>query len=401
MADAKKPRAFVLISFEDQYLAVYEELIKAPLEDAGYEVERADSRLNQQSILKDIIRGIAGADLVVADLTGLNPNVFYELGIAHSLGVATILMTQNLEELPFDLRAYRANEYATHFSEAPKIRDKIKEIGESRIKGLISFGSPVTDFLPRGFEPRLPAAPALAVPDREDATDPEEPEPRGVLDFLLESDEAGDEFAKAMDRITAATEAVGVSVQAHTQEITELSASPGPNTVKLYGAVASRIADDLNGYADALEKELPAAERGATFMLEGGSAYAEWIRLNPTEVAGDQLAEFRSANEGLRETARENLEIIRDFRETLAGLRGFSRPVTSASSRVVRALDRLIALTENVESQSARILSLTADPDAPSMLHAVEPEGPTGDAAPPVRKVPPARRKSKPRKRKR
>jgi len=67
-------------------------------------VFRADNLLNQQNILKDIIQSIHNSDLVIADLSGLNPNVFYELGLAHALRKNVILLTQDIEQLPFDLR---------------------------------------------------------------------------------------------------------------------------------------------------------------------------------------------------------------------------------------------------------------------------------------------------------
>ena len=52
----------------------------------------------------------------LADLTGLNPNVMYELGIAHSFNKKTIMITRDdLGSLPFDLKQYRAKDYSTHF----------------------------------------------------------------------------------------------------------------------------------------------------------------------------------------------------------------------------------------------------------------------------------------------
>jgi hypothetical protein len=52
-----------------------------------------------------------GAQIVVADCTGRNPNVFYELGMAHTIGKTTLLMTQDLEDIPFDIRHLRRIEY--------------------------------------------------------------------------------------------------------------------------------------------------------------------------------------------------------------------------------------------------------------------------------------------------
>jgi len=106
-------RAFVLMPFGEAFDPVYSGLLEPALAAAGYEVTRADSVIDQQNVLRDIVTGIERADLVVADLTGLNPNVFYELGIAHGLGIATILITQALDEVPFELRAYRVKAYST------------------------------------------------------------------------------------------------------------------------------------------------------------------------------------------------------------------------------------------------------------------------------------------------
>ena len=116
-------KAFVLMPFDSEFDKIFNDLIKPTLEEAGYDVNRADSILNQQTILKDIVRGIAEADLVVADLTSLNVNVFYELGISHALRKHAVLLTQSMEEVPFDLRSYRIIRYSVHYAEAPKLSD--------------------------------------------------------------------------------------------------------------------------------------------------------------------------------------------------------------------------------------------------------------------------------------
>ena len=51
--------------------------------------------------------GIIDADIIIADLTSKNPNVFYELGIAHSIGNKTVMTCQKEEKLPFDIANYR------------------------------------------------------------------------------------------------------------------------------------------------------------------------------------------------------------------------------------------------------------------------------------------------------
>jgi hypothetical protein len=63
------------------------------------------------SITKEIVTSLHTAELVIADLSGNNPNVFYELGVAHSAGRRTIMLTQNVAVLPFDISSYRVIEY--------------------------------------------------------------------------------------------------------------------------------------------------------------------------------------------------------------------------------------------------------------------------------------------------
>jgi hypothetical protein len=54
---------------------------------------------------------MVSARLIVADCTDRNPNVFYEIGLAHTIGKPTILLTQKSEDVPFDLRHLRYIEY--------------------------------------------------------------------------------------------------------------------------------------------------------------------------------------------------------------------------------------------------------------------------------------------------
>ncbi len=82
----RQATAFVLMPFSDSFTTAYERIIRPALSNLGSNVKRADSLFNQQQILKDIVKGIADATVVVADGTGLNENVLYELGLAHALG---------------------------------------------------------------------------------------------------------------------------------------------------------------------------------------------------------------------------------------------------------------------------------------------------------------------------
>lgn len=103
---APKPFVFVLMPFEASFGDVYQLGIKPAAEGAGAYCERIDEQIFGESILARIYNQIAKADLIVADMTGRNPNVFYEVGYAHALGRTVVLLTKNADDIPFDLKHY-------------------------------------------------------------------------------------------------------------------------------------------------------------------------------------------------------------------------------------------------------------------------------------------------------
>lgn len=103
--DPKK--VFVLMPFsEDWSQRVWLRLLRPTIEGLGFSAMRADDMFGRD-IMEDIWRGILTSKVVVADITARNANVFYELGIAHTLGKPVILLTQCVEDIPFDLNRYR------------------------------------------------------------------------------------------------------------------------------------------------------------------------------------------------------------------------------------------------------------------------------------------------------
>jgi hypothetical protein len=86
---------------------VYTDNIKPIIESQGFVCHRADDIYDTSPIVETVWENINKARLIIAELTGKNPNVFYELGIAHTVGKEVILLSQNIEDVPFDLRHLR------------------------------------------------------------------------------------------------------------------------------------------------------------------------------------------------------------------------------------------------------------------------------------------------------
>jgi hypothetical protein len=106
MKTTPKKFCFVLMPFDNDFDDIYKLGIKQSCIDAGAYCERVDEQIFNESILERIYNQIAKADIVIADMTGRNPNVFYEVGYAHALGKTTLLLTKNSDDIPFDLKHY-------------------------------------------------------------------------------------------------------------------------------------------------------------------------------------------------------------------------------------------------------------------------------------------------------
>jgi hypothetical protein len=102
---------FVLMPFADKFKPIYDDHIKPNVLKAGLQCERADDIRGTNLITWDIWEKINRARFLIAELTDRNPNVFYELGLAHALSKDVILLTQSMEFVPFDLKSLRCIPY--------------------------------------------------------------------------------------------------------------------------------------------------------------------------------------------------------------------------------------------------------------------------------------------------
>ena len=103
---------FVLMPFTPELDQIYLSIIKPTIEaELGMSCRRADEIRSNRAIMHDIWKAICEARLVIADLTGANPNVLYELGVAHTVGKETLLLSQRADKFPFDLYHIRRIQY--------------------------------------------------------------------------------------------------------------------------------------------------------------------------------------------------------------------------------------------------------------------------------------------------
>ncbi|MGH8216331.1 MAG: hypothetical protein ACREPZ_11655, partial [Rhodanobacteraceae bacterium] len=100
----------VIMPFDRRFNDVYGALASAAAQ-CDMQCLRADNIWDHDTVIQDIVSLINRSHIVVCDCTGRNPNVFYEVGIAHCLGKEVILISQQEADVPFDLRHLRYLRY--------------------------------------------------------------------------------------------------------------------------------------------------------------------------------------------------------------------------------------------------------------------------------------------------
>lgn len=95
---------------------------------------RADNVWREDVLIQDVIDLIVESKVVICDATGRNPNVFYEAGIAHALGKRVIVIAQNADDIPFDLRHLR---YVPYLGNKQGIEKLVSDL-LGRVKELIN-----------------------------------------------------------------------------------------------------------------------------------------------------------------------------------------------------------------------------------------------------------------------
>lgn len=124
-----KPHAFVAMPFAPEFEDVFHYGIQVPLRDAGLLCERVDQAVFSGLIIDRILSRIASAKVVVAELTGANPNVYLEVGYAWALKVPTVLLVRDVAELRFDVKGHRCLVYGTIRQLEQALRQELGALG--------------------------------------------------------------------------------------------------------------------------------------------------------------------------------------------------------------------------------------------------------------------------------
>lgn len=338
-------RAFVLMPFATEFDEIYEHLIRAVLIAEGFSVSRADESQSSRNIMHDVLQGIINADLVIADLSGANPNVYYELGLAHAFRKNVVLLAQDIDEVPFDLRAYRVVTYSTHFARIAEAQGQIRQLAQGARDGTVLFGSPVSDY---GTTETLhiPIAEGQAVIGQSSHESVEEVGPLDVAADLSEG--------------MAGTSAV---LKEFTERLNRLQPEVIDTTVQMTGplrhnprALRNRVrllANHLEEFATWL-KAANGSYNGNLQMMTSALNVLFTIGITDQNEAVSQLPEVISACGSVADAAASSREQIVSLADTLDGLPRVEKEFNRAKRRLAEELHSLVSNVDQTIAVMAR-----------------------------------------------
>lgn len=344
----EKTKVFVIMPFKDEFFESYE-MLKEHFDDE-FEFSHAGEEDNQQNILADIIPPIYNAEIVLADLTGLNPNVMYELGIAHSFNKKTIIITRDdLGKLPFDLKQYRAKDYSTHFK---KFFDLIEYLDKNlcgAVDGSVVFSNPVSDFLDRNqiqlqdlFKSN---AYLLDIPDGE----------KGFLDFLADIEEDTSKMNDDIISMSSEMEFMSSGINECTEEIERVQKNVGNSTAafvrkqsKKAAGYISTFSKQLKDHTKSIQTLWTKIEKNILGLLEND--YASKLENK------ESLVEYIKALYGMMISIKESNESVVAMKETSLNNLGIERSMNQSIRFLDQDLSAYLDMTDQMTKSIERII---------------------------------------------
>ena len=343
-----KTKVFVIMPFSDEFFESYE-MLKDYFDD-NFEFSHAGDEDNQQNILADIILPIYNADIVLADLTGLNPNVMYELGIAHSFNKKTIMITRDkLSSLPFDLKQYRAKDYSTHFKNFNDLISYLEKNLNGARDGSVIFNNPVGDFIDRSkISPEelfIKESVEIDIPDGE----------KGFLDFLAEIEEDTEKMTTDINTMSLEMKAMTCGMNECTKEIERVNKNGGNGTASFVKKQSKKAAGCIETFSRQLKNHNSSIiaywskiEKNTFGLLENNVASKPENReslVNYIKALHSMKTSVISSNESvqnLKETSFENLGIERSMNQAIRFLGADLSSYIEMTEQICKSIDRII-----------------------------------------------------------
>jgi hypothetical protein len=338
--------------YEDA-LDVFEKVILPACQAASLEPVRADQIALTGEITEQVFRHLYEDEVVIADVSGGNPNVMYELGLRHTRPMLTIQLGE-YGQLPFDVSAVRTIQFSR--SERGLI-DARKSLQKALEFGLADPGDGVTATrIWNGAIDDSDSRDVGLVDDKLAERDEDDLDEEGFLERLANLEQRIPMLTQTTEEIGAVVSELGTIAVASNDEITEVNSANAPMATRL--SVVARFATALQPSADeltVLTNQFLADMTDLDIQLQGIFSYVE---SNPQMLANDGVDGFLSGISGMTRSSREAMENISQFGAAMDGLAGMSRVLRKPAKQIsaaVRTMLKAILVMDLWDESAARL----------------------------------------------
>ena len=234
---------------------LWEYVIEPACAANGLDPIRADKISHPGEIPEQIFELLRDAEVVIADLTGGNANVMYELGLRHTRDKITVQIGEN-ERLPFDINTIRTFRFRRTSVGLSEVRDQLTETLKAALAGNASPVTATRVWSEAAVDPARIFTSALARAEELAQAEPADPEDDddepGFIDILAEGEVAIGEMGVVLERLSAATVEMSDIATSVAERIQEADERHGSFAARL--TVAREFANRMVQPTEALEE---------------------------------------------------------------------------------------------------------------------------------------------------
>jgi nucleoside 2-deoxyribosyltransferase len=312
---------------------------------------RADNISEAGEITEQVFRRLRDSDLVIADVTGGNPNVMYELGLRHTRDKATIQIGER-DRLPFDVGMIRTIRFDTSETGLVEARTELEKMIGTALN---------QDFQPVTATRIFHDNEGGPLEDECERSSEDDAAP-GFLDVLADAEEAAPLMSNIMEELTAVFEELPALTEDTVTEIEKGDAKGNGTACRL--RAAKWLADQLEGPTGRIEV-LAGDFVGQFERLKPGMDYLIGeVEQDPGMLQRDQDARaFYDAMVDLAEAAGESLPEVGELADQVQSLEQISNRLRPVSRRMATALRRISGTASTIKGWGERLEGLYEEGD--------------------------------------
>ena len=286
--------------------------------------------------------------------------MFYELGLAHAMNKKVIIITQDIGELPFDIKSYRANEYSLQFNKLPLLKEKLEKLLKGAIDGSVKYGNPVSDYVPDFYQCQpnedKEVEPSDLRGEEAEVGGGEEDDEAGYLDCIVDIEDNTEKMTNEVNAISVEMDEMNNSVNSAASEIGRAKQHNGNVNVAFARNICRKLAEPidlfsgkLKGHTYEISKYWNIIENSYLILLD--SQYSK------KHDNFEKIQESMKSLEELQDSISGSNSQIESLITVLRGNMGMERRLNKAIATLITGLEEYLLATETMYSSIDRILA--------------------------------------------